>query len=319
MLLFSEGDRSDSRPAAYGEDSFRFLDRVSGIFWDRIRSELEGWYQAFPDDDRDLRQRFRSPIPAQHYAAWWELYLHRLFSRLGFEIDVHPPLTGTTARPDFRLTRGNEAFYLEALTVFSGIVEEGRHGALEAQVMDAINSIDNHSFNLMLDFDRVGKSSPKRRKIVEPISAWLSGLDPDALLAELDNGAELPHKELTADDWVLDLRAMPLKPEHRNSDDHRLIGVGPVMAGSVNDREQLGRALRRKRSKYGHTDLPLVVAALSLRLRRSRDVRPVLLAATSSVSRSAAVAAQTAPRTDYGQNETRSQGHAFRHSLPGST
>jgi hypothetical protein len=69
---------------------------VDQPFWQRIRDELERWYADYPDDEHGfgLRARFRKAAPAQHFGAWWELYLHRLFRCLGFhEVvkEVEPP------------------------------------------------------------------------------------------------------------------------------------------------------------------------------------------------------------------------------------
>src|SRR6202012_3159178 len=105
LKLFSETERTDPSPGRHGEDSFSFLDRVDQKFWARVRQELERWFAEYPAHDaKDLRGRFRDKDPARHYAAWWELYLFRVFRQLQFRVDVHPSLPGTPARPDFRVT-----------------------------------------------------------------------------------------------------------------------------------------------------------------------------------------------------------------------
>jgi len=81
------------------EDSFAFLNRASGIVWERLREQLDAWYAAFPDDDGDLRRRFRSADPRQHFAAWWEIYLHALLTALGYKLTVHPTVPGTKGHP----------------------------------------------------------------------------------------------------------------------------------------------------------------------------------------------------------------------------
>ena len=52
--LFDELERSDSRQARFSEDTFSFVNRVRGPYWERIRSELNAWYDAFPDETHDL-------------------------------------------------------------------------------------------------------------------------------------------------------------------------------------------------------------------------------------------------------------------------
>ncbi len=84
MRLFDDINRSDSSPAAYTEDSYGFLNRVAGDVWQRIRETLEEWFAAYPREHAaDLRGRFRSRRPGAHEGAWWELYLYRLFLRMG--------------------------------------------------------------------------------------------------------------------------------------------------------------------------------------------------------------------------------------------
>jgi hypothetical protein len=264
LSLFDELDHTDPSPAHYSEGSFAFLNRIATPFWDRVRRELDSWYGEFPDEDGDLRARFRRSEANQHYAAWWELYLHRLFTRLGFHAEVHPNMGEDAGHPDFLLTRGDTVLYLEASTVFSGIVEQGRRGALEAGVMDAINAIEHPNWFVMLDFDAVGAQAPPREAITKPITNWLDTLDPDDVADALRRGAPPPEFRYRVRDWDLRLRAMPVRPSARGKPGHRLLAAGPPSGGVVNDRQQLGKSLRRKRRRYGQPDHPFVVAVLSL-------------------------------------------------------
>jgi hypothetical protein len=259
--LFDNIERTDSSPCLYAEDSFAFLNRAAGVVWERIRRELDNWYAVFPDADGDLRRRFQNRDPRQHYAAWWELYLHRLFTRLGYRVSVHPSVPGTNGRPDFLVEHASTSFYVEAVTVFSGIVAQGRRERLEAQVMDLINTIDASLFFVSVHFDRDGEKTPRAQAITRPIDAWLKTIDADELLTR--SGDQLPTQEFTIEGWELTLRAIPRSPEFCNHDDNQLIGAGPVTAGYTNDRQQLYRALTRKKKQCGKPDKPLVVAVLA--------------------------------------------------------
>ena len=97
---------------------------------------------------------------------------------------VHPEIPGTKGDPDFLIERDDESFYLEAATIFSGIVAAGRRALLEAEVQDIINTIDPSDFMVSLSYERVGERMPGKRAITDPIEAWLSTLDADALLAD---------------------------------------------------------------------------------------------------------------------------------------
>lgn len=261
-LLFDDVERVDPEPARPGEDSFAFLNRIDSPYWAKVRAELERWFSEFPPAHAaDLRARFRSRLPDQHFSAWWELYLFRLFGSLGYEIEVHPEIDGSKTHPDFRLTRGEDRFYLEAATVFSGIVEEGRHGERESWILGTLNEARSDNFFVGIEFDRVGTARPRKAEI-RPVEKWLGSLDPDQVATEHREHGDLPSFRLETRDWVIDLEAFPVKAEARGDPRHRLVGVGPISAGYVNDMEMLEKTLRRKFRHYGPLDLPFVVGVL---------------------------------------------------------
>ncbi|WP_084434776.1 hypothetical protein [Kibdelosporangium aridum] len=112
--LFDDMVRVDDTPARHAEGSYAFMNRVNQPFWRRVREQLEIYFQNYPKDDAlDVANRFKDDDPQQHYAAWWELYLFALYSRLGYSVTPHPDVEGTTKKPDFMLTRGDQEFYVE--------------------------------------------------------------------------------------------------------------------------------------------------------------------------------------------------------------
>lgn len=264
MPLFSEIERTDSTPARRTEDSFRFLNRASGAVWDRIRSQLDSWYAAFPDADGDLRRRFHSRDPRQHYAAWWELYLHGTLTALDYELTVHPDIPGTKGHPDFLAERGDESFYVEGVTVFSGIVSRRPNSPLQAAVMDVIDTVDASQFMVGLKFERLGSSMPKKSEITGPIEAWLSTLDADALLASAETGIPAEPTRVELGEWAVELRPIPRSLRFRGCPDNRLIGMGPAVGGVTNDVQKLRNAVMRKKGQFGTPDKALLVAALPI-------------------------------------------------------
>jgi hypothetical protein len=222
--LFDHVERTDTSQRRRSGGTFAFLNRVAGIVWERQRDLLERWYADFPDDDGDLRCRLRSPSPQQHFAAWWELYVHALLRALGYEVTIHPPIPGTTGHPDFLAERAGESFYVEAATVFSGIVVPIRGARLKASIEDILGTIDASTFYVALRWDRAGEKMPRRRAIIEPIEAWLGTLDPDEVAAA---EAALRHDDgwrtFKLGEWCLSLRPrlatkaprVPRQPFHR--------------------------------------------------------------------------------------------------------
>jgi hypothetical protein len=261
LSLFDDIERHDASPATYAEDSFGFLNRAAGLVWERIREVLDAWFAAYPADHAaDLRGKFRSKRAGQHSAAWWELYLHHLFGRLDYDVQVHPEIPHTSARPDFLLSRGEERLFVEAAVVFSGIVDEQRDGMREGWVIDAANRGTSRTFCLGIEFESVGAQKPRDRDVYEPLEAWLEGLDPDAVAAERDAGQPLPTKLIEIVDWRVRFEAHPIAPELRGERPGRLVGIGPASAGFIDDKEQLRDTLKHKRGRYPDEDTPLVVA-----------------------------------------------------------
>lgn len=69
MSLFDDLVRDDSSPAAYGEDSFTFLNRADGTVWARVRDTLDSWFAEYPRGHAaDIRGRFRGKRPGAHWA-----------------------------------------------------------------------------------------------------------------------------------------------------------------------------------------------------------------------------------------------------------
>lgn len=139
-MLFDLTERTDPSPRGEAEDSFSFLNRVDTPFWSEVRKLLEQWFTRYPvQEGNDLRKAFRSRLPGRHYAAWWELYLHELFLRLGYEVDVHPALPASSKKPDFLLRSCDSRLYVEAAVLFSGIATRESRKA-PPWLLDAINN-----------------------------------------------------------------------------------------------------------------------------------------------------------------------------------
>jgi hypothetical protein len=255
--LWDDLERHDPSPASHEEQSFAFLNRVDGPYWARVRATLDEWFLRYPagDDRRDLRGRFRDKDPGRHQSAWWELYLHEMLRRMGYTVEVHPRLADTRARPDFAVSTPTETMLVEAAVVFSGIVEQGRDPTREAWILDAINRTNAPDFFLGVNFDHVGSQRPRVVEVTQPIERWLATLNPDGPVTR-----ELPELRLTVHDWRFRVTASPVLPEHRGEADHQPLGFGPPSGGMVDDISQLGDTLRRKASKYGEPEVPLILA-----------------------------------------------------------
>jgi hypothetical protein len=263
--LFDDMIRVDGAPARHAEGSYAFMNRVNQPFWRRVRDQLEAYFRDYPTGHAlDVVSRFTDDDPQQHYAAWWELYLFALFSRLGYAVAPHPDVDGATKKPDFLLARGSDQLYVEAAVVFSGIAEDGRNGPREAWIYDLVNKATSPNFNVGLEFDRLGMLRPKDRELIAPLEQWLNNLDPDEVSAAMDNGDEPPELCLPVRDWGLMFTAHPIKPEYRGKPRNRLLGAYPAYGGFVNDQHKLRKTLNKKAGHYGVLDKPFIIAVMGM-------------------------------------------------------
>jgi hypothetical protein len=265
--LFRQTKRSDDRPKQPGERGFAFLDRVNTPFWQEVRLRLEEWFARYPDAHKqDLANAYRSSRHGHHFAAWWELYLHELFLRLGYEIEIHPALDKTERRPDFRLRKDGRSLLLEATVVFSGIsAKDAPSGGAPEWMTAAIETLDSPDF--FVNYREVlteGVQQLQRTQITDPLQKWINGLDPDAERAAIEGGDQVPAYLFRCRGWEVCFEAWALAPQRRGRPGHRVVGSGPAIGGPVNDIEQLLGKLKAKAGRYGRPREPFVIAVLCL-------------------------------------------------------
>ena len=143
----------------------------------------------------------------------------------------------------------------------TGIADKDCHPAGEAPILDAVNEIDNRNFFVHVAAIRVGQERPKKTSVIEPIKSWLATLDPDRVHEDYDGSRTLPRQVFRGRNWEIELRAIPRAPGKR-SRRARLIGMGAMAVGYVNDVADVRSALARKRSHYGDLDGPFIVAVM---------------------------------------------------------
>lgn len=268
--LFDDSERSDPTHAKFSESTFQYLNRVDQPAVACARSLMEEWFNEYPADSRvDLRNRFRDSDESQHVGAWWELYIHALYRRLGYDVAVHPKVAHSPKNPDFLVARGPTSMYIECKVVFpQDRSTENRTPGTQEWIYDCINEVKNRNFFIGLRYVITGTQWPKKAEITRPLERWLAALDPDTVLAEIEAHGESPKLEVQVRDWTLTYIAHPKQPEGRYKGG-RLLGYLPATGGFViNDVERIHNALREKGRRFSRLDKPLdkplIVAVLSI-------------------------------------------------------
>ena len=264
--IFDDRQRTDESPGYDTEDSFRFLNRVAGPAWAKVRDLTEEWFADYPASEQaELRSRFREPAAAQHYGAGWELYVYTLYRRLGYEVTIHPTLPNTARRPDFLVTRGDVSTYVECIVHLStGGRSSGRgNGGEPSWIFEATNRARDPNFMVNIEIIQAGSERPRAADIIGPLEEWLSTLDPDEVSRQVEVGSGPPNLVLAVRGWIIEYDAWPVKPERRG-ERGRLIGAYPAVSASIsNETLRLRDLLKFKGGRYGTPDRPLVIAFLN--------------------------------------------------------
>ena len=256
LTLFDDIERLDHRHKRQTQSSFHFLNTSAWPASHNVRAALEQWFEDYPDDDKnDLRARFRKRDD-NHESAFFELFLHEVFRRLGLTPEVHPEPSTGRGRPDFLVTpRTGRAVYVEANVVgLTGFMVED---PLEQGVLEAIDELATaRPTGIRLTAHSLGKlaTSPPARRIKNKVARWLEQVDRD--FPRPGSIEPMPSVTVGHGDWSLTLTA--LHRSDRLSD--RLVHAGPSKGGASTEDVALRKNVLEKAKQHGKLDRPLIVA-----------------------------------------------------------
>ncbi len=274
-LLFP-GPQTDPAPKRAAETPFAFLNRVGDARLGAPRKVLEEWFAHWPADHRgDLRGRLSSDT-GHFFGAFWELYLHELHRRLGFDIERDPAMPEGTRRPDFLIGNDAESFYLEA-TIVGYASEEAATRKRQEVVVEMIEAASHPDFALRIHALTPGDSQPAKREVVTAVEQWLSTLDWETETERVNEvargavGIELGHG------WRMRALPYPLPEASRGDPSFPMIATRTTGGGAINEPPSILDDLRAKASRYGQPDRPFVIAALCVRdFATDRDIEQAL-------------------------------------------
>jgi hypothetical protein len=264
MQLFDPGPRAEFRWKKETESTFAYYNQSARPSVAIFREMIEGWFNRFRDEDKiDLCERFRSLNEPNHLGAFFEIYLHELLSRLGFEMELHPAIRERPTHPDFLAsTRGANQFYLEAtLAGLPSQQEQGAHARMGI-VYDAINTIESPNFFLQLEIRGAPSTAPPTRRLRRDLTLWLAGLNLYHIqqLRSAGRDSEVPLFPWQHEGWNLLFSPIPKSAALRGQPGVRPIGMRVPEGGWMNTHGEIRKAIENKAKKYGELQLPLIVA-----------------------------------------------------------
>jgi hypothetical protein len=264
-MLFDETERIETRLKRDNESTFSYLNLSARTPIAAARQVLELWFADYPDSGKtDLRARFRSPIDSQFKSAFWELYIYELFSHLGFKLEPHPDIEGSSNHPDFLVTVGDDPkVYLEAVVAGLPSVEDAGAEARLREVIDLVNKMEIPEWFLQVEYRGFPDAPPPVKELRRELERWLASLDIKAIDAALkaQEWDNVPKFEWEHNEFALTFTPSPKSPKAAANSDSQPIGILMAHQGTfLSTDEDIRRAVRAKSKKYGQLALPLVVA-----------------------------------------------------------
>lgn len=258
MPVYDTVVRTDGAPATHLENSFEFHNRVAGEYWQQVRELVQAWLDRVDDEEayKDLRGRLRERNPA-NWSAFFELYLHEMFRRAGYELVIHPRGTRGSRRPDFLIEGHGERFYLEAMMPgqSNAAVRRSQH---RAAFLDTIQTCTNTDFWLSLDDLVIGEQPARGRLARASIDRWLGSLE---LKTRPRGSARVGTYVWTDRDWSATFSAIPRTERLRGDSRIRPLGIfADGEAGFVDEAPTLRRLVEKKAHAYPDLRYPLVLA-----------------------------------------------------------
>ena len=230
----------------------------------------EMWFERYPQYAKEaLRKRLANGRNV--LGAWFELLSHELFTQLGCKVDVKD-IDNTDQVTDFLISSGDRHCYLEATTVNPkdnpSVVDHNLEDAL--RILNTLNSSD---FQIRLIVEGRISRTLSKKELLNPFGKLLSKYDPVMVqeLVQLMGKWAAPSAEIKGENWRLRGELVPIAREEKIKGKHRELIIGPMGSYTGDASPQVQKAVSKKAGKYGHLDVPLIVAANVLDVRFDRE------------------------------------------------
>ncbi len=265
--LFETRERDFAGPKTEAERTFDYYDRSTRDDIARVRALLDAWFSRYPVAHRnELRARIRTGGDRAFDAATFELFLHELLVQLGYQVEVHPPVPGQKAQPDFAAVHPVDGkLYIEAV-VATGLSEKDRAANARASIFyDVLNELDSRDFFLDLHVKGSPRTPPPARKFRDWIEKRIRELDYDQVLRlqTSESDGDVPSWLFEWEGWQIRVRPVA-KMKHRGEPGGRAIGLRSYRAAGVETWRPIRDAIRSKGRDHAAVDAPLVIAVNAL-------------------------------------------------------
>lgn len=257
MSVFDRIERTDLEPASHLIGKFDYLNESARPEAAQVRDIVDFFFDNYPGSHSDeMRNRLRSRDNQLHRSTFFELALHELLIRRGFEVLEIEPTLANGKSPDFLVAAPDGTrFYLEAT-----LAGDGASRGAEQRMRDALQAIDDvqsPDFFLSVHSHGYPSQSIPVGQLRRDLQAHVDGLNYEALREAFEHNEALP---VFRREWHGAQFSIEVVPKGTRGQRGRAMGVRMLAPLQVQPQEPIKSAILRKATRYGDLDLPYVVA-----------------------------------------------------------
>ncbi len=269
--LFDSFERTCLEFAKHNDNAYEYYNNSARTDMSKVRDTLEEWFHNYPEEEKkELKSRFKKDFDSSFY----ELFLHELFCKLGYDITIHPDLPSSPKKPDFLISKDNLELYIEAKVVKGKTMEQEAFERKRNELYDNLNKLNTKDFFLDIeDVCFLTRKQPSTKEMIKYIEEELKKIDPEILREELEKNRieNLPKIEYKNRDVHVIVSPIPVSPSTRE-EKIRPIGIYPAEAFWGGGEESLKESIEKKAKRYGKLDKPFIVCLNSLDIRTSGKI-----------------------------------------------
>jgi hypothetical protein len=264
IKLFDKTSEFIEGPASNNENSFNYYHKSNRIDIKIIRVTLEDWFSKYPEvEKKELKIRFRKDFDS----AFFELCLHELFNKLGYEIVIHPELRDSNKRPDFLIIKNGKPTYVEAKVCFDKTEAEMAFENLQNEFYDQLSKVKIKGFLLAIEeVNFISKKQPRVKELIAKIENEVAKLDPIQITTDIQKyGFEAClHIQFENKDFNIVVKPMPLIESEKDTISENPIGMFPFESFWGGGEESLRQSILKKSNRYGKFEIPYLICINAL-------------------------------------------------------
>jgi hypothetical protein len=258
-MLFEERERIDGTYMTVDETTYDFYDRSGLDFAVEVRNRLNRWFNVVPPSEKaELLASFRDNWDSSYF----ELLLIKVFSNLGYSLDIHPTVSSSRNKPDFLLEKNGFRLICEARNVTDMTDKERSIRTIKKKIIDAIErNMSSEDFFLNIYELRLYRiQAPKLRSLYSKLKAYIDAADRESLIREIEDNGRVSQRDFVFRNEIFSI-STNLIPKSIPRGQSSLIGMHSLdTAQFVDTNTSIKSAISKKYKKYGKPGCSFVLA-----------------------------------------------------------